>query len=378
MPADKAELIVAASEIHADLLYATGFFAPDPFIFFIHRGRRYLVMSDLEVDRAKTQAHVRSVLSLSHYEKLLRDAGVKNIETAAVLAKVLTERKIRGVTVPGNFPLGLAEQLRKSGLRVEVKPGPFFPGREIKTQQETHDIRKSQQAAEAGVAAAVQLLRASKIRRDGTLGWDGRKLTSEVLKYHISIAALEHGCVASRTIVACGEHGVDPHQEGSGVLKAHQPIIIDVFPRSQQSGYWGDITRTVVKGRASDRLQAQYQAVLRAQQLALKEIRPGISGRAVHQKVVEYFEQQGFVTGIRGGRMQGFFHGTGHGVGLEIHESPRLSGKGEDCLRAGHVVTVEPGLYYAGIGGVRLEDLVVVTQAGIRNLTRFPKYLEIG
>jgi Xaa-Pro aminopeptidase len=260
---------------------------------------------------------------------------------------------------------------------LHVSVGPIFPEREFKTPAETREIQKAQQAAEAGVAAAIQVLRDSTIRLDRTLWWNGAKLTSQILKLQISVAVLGHGCVASRTIVACGEQGVDPHQEGSGLLKAHQPIIIDVFPRSQRSGYWGDITRTVVKGRASDRLKAQYQAVYGAQQLALKEIRPGISGREVHQKVVDYFERQGFVTGIIRGRMQGFFHGTGHGVGLEIHEAPRLSGKGDDCLRPGHVVTVEPGLYYAGTGGVRLEDLVVVTPTGIRNLTRFPKYLEI-
>jgi len=372
-----ARLIVAASETQADLLFATGFFAPDPFIFFIHRGRKYLVMSDLEIDRAKAQARVHSVLSLSRYEKMLRKEGAKSFETAPILAKVLDHRGIRSVTVPGSFPFGLAEQLRKFGFRVHVSEGPIFPEREFKTRAETREIRKAQQAAEAGVAAAIQVLRDSRIRLDGTLWWNGTKLTSQILKQQISIAVLEHGCVANRTIVACGEQGVDPHQEGSGLLKPHQPIIIDVFPRSQRSGYWGDITRTVVKGRASARLKAQYQAVYEAQQLALQEIRPGISGRAVHQMVVSYFERQGFVTGTIKGRMQGFFHGTGHGVGLEIHEAPRLGGKGDDCLRPGHVVTVEPGLYYAGTGGVRLEDLVVVTPTGIWNLTRFPKYLEI-
>jgi Xaa-Pro aminopeptidase len=377
LSATDAKLIVAASETQADLLYATGFFAPDPFIFFIHRGRKYLVMSDLEIDRAKAQARVHSVLPLSRYEKMLRKAGVKSFETAPILAKVLNDRGIRSVIVPSSFPLGLAEQLRECGLRVHVSVGPIFPEREFKTSPETREIQKAQQGAEAGVAAAIQVLRDSTIRLDGTLWWNGAKLTSQVLKQQISIAVLGHGCVASRTIVACGEQGVDPHQEGSGLLKAHQPIIIDVFPRSQRSGYWGDITRTVVKGRASDRLKAQYQAVYGAQKLALEEIRPGISGRAVHQKVVDYFQRQGFVTGTIRGRMQGFFHGTGHGVGLEIHEAPRLSGKGDDCLRPGHVVTVEPGLYYAGIGGVRLEDLVVVTPTGIRNLTRFPKYLEL-
>jgi Xaa-Pro aminopeptidase len=376
MSAD-ARLIVSASETDANLFYATGFFAPDPFIFFIHRGRKHLVMSDLEIDRARQQARVHTVLSLSRYEQQLRQARAKTVDTAAILTRIFSDRRIRSVVVPDNFPLGLAELLRKSGLRVGVCPGAFFPEREIKGDEEIREIQKAQRAAESGIEAAFQVLRNSRIRPDGTLWWQGSKLTSEILKQRISIAALENGCVASHTIVACGELGIDPHEVGTGPLKAHQPIIIDVFPRSQSSGYWGDITRTVVKGRASDRLKAQFQAVLKAQRLALKEIRPGIPGREIHQKVVNYFEQEGFSTGNTGGRMQGFFHGTGHGVGLEIHEAPRLGSKGNEPLRAGHVVSVEPGLYYAGGGGVRIEDLVVVTSAGIQNLTHLPKYLEI-
>jgi Xaa-Pro aminopeptidase len=376
-PLADTRLIVAASETDANLFYATGLFVPDPFIFFIHHGRKHLVMSDLEIDRARQQARVHTVLPLSRYEQQLRQAGAKTVDTPAVLTRILLGKRIRSVTVPDNFPLGLAELLRKSGLRVAVCPGPFFPEREIKRDEEIREIRKAQRAAESGIEAAFQVLRDSISRPDGTLWWQGSRLTAEILKQRISIVALENGCVASHTIVACGEQGIDPHEVGTGPLRAHQPIIIDVFPRSQSSGYWGDITRTVVKGRASDRLRAQFQAVLKAQRLALKEIRPGMSGLEIHQKVVDCFEQEGFPTGNIGGRMQGFFHGTGHGVGLEIHEAPRLGSKGTEPLRAGHVVTVEPGLYYAGVGGVRIEDLVVVTSVGIQNLTRFPKYLEL-
>ena len=223
VPANVAKLIVAASETHADLLYATGFFAPDPFIFFIHRGRKFLVMSDLEIDRAKVQARVHTVLPMSRYERLLRAASVKNTDLAAVLARVLADRRIHSVIVPGSFPLGLAEQLRKSGLRVHVSLGPFFPRREIKTPEEAGEIRKSQLAAEAGVAAAIQVLRDSKIRLDGALWWNGSRLTSQTLKQQISVAALEHGCVASRTIVACGEQGWILTRKGVGCSRRTNP-----------------------------------------------------------------------------------------------------------------------------------------------------------
>jgi Xaa-Pro aminopeptidase len=160
-------------------------------------------------------------------------------------------------------------------------------------------------------------------------------------------------------------------------LRANRSIILDIFPRSQSSGYWGDITRTIVKGKASEPIKRLYAAVLAAQSMALGRIRAGARGDAIHQTILDEFGRRGFQTGVQNGRMQGFFHGTGHGVGLEIHELPRLSPSGQAPLRAGHVVTVEPGLYYSGLGAVRLEDLVVVSETGFRNLTRFPKFLEV-
>jgi Xaa-Pro aminopeptidase len=225
--------------------------------------------------------------------------------------------------------------------------------------------------------AGIEMIRESRVDAGGALLWNGAKLTAEAVKQRINTTILSRGCIAAHTIVACGNQGCDPHNEGTGLLKANQSIILDIFPRSQSSGYWGDITRTVVKGRASDQLKALFHAVAHAQEVALRRIKAGVKGSEVHQWVQDYFTQAGFKTGRRNGRMEGFFHGTGHGVGLEIHEAPRMSSRTKDRLRVGHVVTVEPGLYYPGLGGVRLEDLVVVTKTGNRNLTRFPTYLEV-
>jgi Xaa-Pro aminopeptidase len=176
--------------------------------------------------------------------------------------------------------------------------------------------------------------------------------------------------------VACGEEGCDPHNQGSGPLAPDQPIIIDVFPRDTRSRYFADITRTVVKGRASAQVRRMYEAVAAGQAAALADIRDGVAADMVHRKVQATLEGFGFRTGEENGRMQGFFHGTGHGLGLEIHELPRVS-KLPVALRSGHVVTVEPGLYYPGHGGVRIEDVVVVTGTGCRNLTTYPKTLEV-
>ena len=197
------------------------------------------------------------------------------------------------------------------------------------------------------------------------------------MKEAIDTVLLKLGFVSTHTIVAGGTQGCDPHNEGHGPLPAHRPIILDVFPRSQKDGYWGDITRTVVRGRAGEKIQALYRAVAEGQALALKQARPGASGRRIHQSVRDYFDSKGFPTGLHRGRMQGFFHGTGHGVGLEIHEPPHIGSRTESILRAGQVVTIEPGLYYPRVGGVRIEDLILITPRGYRNLTRFPKVLEI-
>ena len=182
--------------------------------------------------------------------------------------------------------------------------------------------------------------------------------------------------MASHTIVAGGNQGCDPHESGHGPLRAGQPIILDIFPRDNSTGYWGDITRTVVRGRASEAVKRLYAVVFRAQELAFRELRDGVNGREIHEGILRLFRENGFATSRRDGRMQGFFHGTGHGLGLEIHEPPRVSAV-DAKLRAGHVVTVEPGLYYWGVGGVRLEDVAVIQARGARNLTRFPKILEI-
>jgi Xaa-Pro aminopeptidase len=223
----------------------------------------------------------------------------------------------------------------------------------------------------------MQVLRAAKISRDRRLIHNNVPLTSEKLRSVIDTAVLQASGLPAHTIVAGGRQGCDPHERGFGPLRAEEPIIIDIFPRSQQTGYFGDITRTVVRGRASEGVRRLYDTVLRGQRLAFRKVRAGVPTTDVHRAVQEFFVQQGYKTGKRHGRMEGFFHGTGHGLGLEIHEAPRMGSNSLGELKPGHVVTVEPGLYYPELGGVRLEDVALVTHNGARNLTRFEKVLEI-
>jgi len=370
-------LMVADSEHDANMLYAVGLFVPDPFIYLRLRGRDYIVMSDLEIDRARRDARHCHVLSLGKYQEKLREAGVKTPGHAQVINQILRERKVRRVVVPPSFPFGLALELKRLRIGVSTTPGSFFPQRELKRPDEVKKISAALMMAEVGMSEAMHVLRATKIGRDRRLLYHNVQLTSEKLRSVIDCAILQACGLAANTIVAGGKQGCDPHERGFGPLRANEPIIIDIFPRSQKTGYFGDITRTVVRGRASEGIRRLFDTVQRGQTLAFRHVRDGVPTTNVHRTVTEFFAQQGYKTSRRRGRMEGFFHGTGHGLGLEIHEAPRMGSFSKGALAAGQVVTVEPGLYYPELGGVRLEDVVLVTRNGARNLTRFEKQLEI-
>jgi Xaa-Pro aminopeptidase len=369
-------LMVADSERDANMLYATGLFVPDPFIYLRAGGRPLLVMSDLEIDRARKQAPHCRVASLNQFHKKLRAQGIKRPGFPHIIQKILHDKKIRRITVPDDFPFGLAKDLKKLGIKVEPRTG-FFPRREIKSADEVKKISAALMMAEVGMAEGMQVLRRAKIGRNRKLIYHNLPLTSEKLRAVIDCAILQASGLAANTIVAGGKQGCDPHERGYGPLRANELIIIDIFPRSQKTGYFGDITRTIVRGRGNEAARKLYDTVLRGQKIAFEKIRAKVKTADVHQAVQKFFVQQGYKTGKRNGRMEGFFHGTGHGLGLEIHETPRIGATSTGKLKAGQVVTVEPGLYYPEIGGVRLEDVALVTPNVARNLTRFEKVLEI-
>jgi len=370
-------LIVADSEHDANMLYAVGMFVPDPFIYLRINGKCHIVMSDLEIDRARKQSPHCRVLSGSYYRQKLKRVGVKSPGFAAIIRHILRERRLKRIFVPDNFPHGLARELRRLKIKVKVREDRFFPQRQFKTADEVKKISAALMMAEVGLAEAIQALKNARIGKNRKLMYHNVPLTSEKLRAIIDIAIIQAGGLAAHTIVAGGRQACDPHECGHGVLRAHEPIIIDVFPRSQRTGYFGDITRTVVKGRANEAIRKLYDTVARGQELAFERMETNTPGADVHQAVTELFEREGYKTRRRNGRMQGFFHGTGHGLGLEIHEAPRMGASSTDVLRTGHVVTVEPGLYYPELGGVRLEDVAYITNGTPRNLTKFEKVLEV-
>jgi len=334
-------------------------------------------MSDLELDRAKEQARVDEVLGYSAYEAKAREriGADRQPMLVDVLAVVFEEHGVTEVLVPASFPVEQADRLRERGVRVTWKRDPFFEERTVKRADEVAAIEATQRATERAVAKALDVLRQSDIRGD-RLYWQGEVLTVEALRRVMHLSLMEDECLGQHTIIAPGVQGVDPHNEGSGPVLPNQSLVLDVFPRSIRTRYFADMTRTVVRGRASDGLKRMYDAVLAAQLRGIELCREGADGGEVHAEVNAVLERAGFQTGMVDGRMQGFFHGTGHGVGLDIHEPPRVSKAGSP-LRSGHVVTVEPGLYYPRWGAVRIEDMVLIEPGGCRNLTAFPKTLEI-
>lgn len=375
----RALALYASSETDGNMLYAVQAMVPDPFLFFVWRGKRYVVVSDLEVSRLRKESSAHEVFSFRQFFASDKKTDLGKRPLAEMVLRVFGRWNIRKIDVPSSFPLGLADALRQMGMEVHAKADPFFPGREIKREEEVKRIREALAAAEHGMKTALDALRASRIdrRRGGRLVLGGEPLTSERLRMLIHRAVLEKGAVARNTIVSCGKDSFDPHQIGAGPLRAGQPIIIDIFPRSDKSGYYGDITRTFVRGRASDRIRNMYEAVLKAQNKGISMASTEARCTKIHEAVCGVFEKHGFMTTRQeDGLLVGFLHGTGHGVGLDIHERPFVSDKPQS-LRPGNVITIEPGLYYPDVGGVRLEDMLYITPQGARNLTRFPKFLEI-
>lgn len=378
--APAARLIVSESEHSADMLYATGFRAPDPFVWVESRGRTALLLSDLEIDRGRREARVDEVVSLSSFEKSLTAKSGRKPTHAGIIAAFLKQKGAVKPCVPADFPLGLARELEVHGVRVTPAEGMFQPEREIKSAPEILLLGKALRITEAGMARALEVLRSASIGPAKVLLWGGGKLTAERLRTEIEAAILRAGGIpGGNSIVACGEQACDPHERGHGPLRAGKLLILDIFPRSP-SGYYGDMTRTVVRGTATPAQRRLWETCLGGQELALRSLRPGAQGGEIHRAVTDLFAAEGYPTrklpakGGKEGRWSGFFHGTGHGLGLDLHESPRF---GAATLRSGNVFTIEPGIYIPGFGGVRHEDVALITPRGHRLLSRFPKPLEI-
>lgn len=371
-------LIIDSTERSSDLFYLTNFHAHDPIVFLRSNGKRYLLMNELEYGRAKKESSVDEILSYTEFSKRAQQAkGEDNnhVLFLDVLDQLLKEFSLNNFAVPASFPVWYADKLRALKYNLEVKKEPLLPQRVRKSAEEIEKIFNAQSANEQGMQRIIDILQESSVDQ-GKINWQNKTLSSEILKAEYAKFMLDLGYQVSATIISSAEQTVDPHDNGSGPIFANSPIIIDLFPQHQQNRYWGDMTRTVVKGKASEEIAKIWHVVKDAQSMAMDNMLSGVRSDVVHGKVEKFFEDKGYASGFKDGKYQGFIHGTGHGIGLDIHELPRFSRFGEE-FQVGHVVTVEPGLYYPGIGGVRIEDIVVIEKEGPRNLNNFAKFLEI-
>ncbi|PIS04723.1 MAG: hypothetical protein COT81_04870 [Candidatus Buchananbacteria bacterium CG10_big_fil_rev_8_21_14_0_10_42_9] len=364
-----AKLIIASS-LNSDMRYAAKANLPDPFIYLEVNGHGHVFVDSREYDWC--QEHCPESIAVHLTDGMLkklpkqRPLGRYQVHLAGLICR---QRKIKNILMTPEADSGDVEVLRQV-YKIKVKlQYPLFPKREIKSPSEVKEIKKVAEGTVKAFSFIKKVLRDSKISSDKKLRYKGKPLTSEWLKKEISHIFLDYNLdLQHGMIISGGRQAAIPHHPGYGVLKAHQSIVCDIFPRSSQSGYFFDMTRTFCKGEAPKKLVAMHQAVLRGQQLGLDMVKSGVPGYIIHQAIHTYFKDLGFETK----NTEGFTHGTGHGVGLDIHEAPTI-GELKKSLPLGSVVTVEPGLYYKRFGGVRIEDTVLVTKSGHKEFVQFPK-----
>jgi len=382
----EALLLYSDSFRGANMYYLTKFLAPDPFIFLKRVDEDpTIVVNQMEYPRAQKQSIIKDVKSYVDYNYLntLKTAKEPQIGAMKFIAKV-TKKELGAKTkicVPPNFPVIAADVLREEGLIIKPMFGVVEKARETKDSHEVKEIRAVQAVNEEVTSEAIELIANSDVGNNKTLHFKGEPLTVGKIKSFFGSKLLENGCLPEEDIiVACGTKSSDPHYSGEpeDKLKADQPIILDIYPRSIQKRYWTDMTRTIVKGKASNKLKKMFDTVFEAKNASLDAIQAGALGSHVYDVCCDVLEKAGYET-TRGGKKvtKGMMHSLGHGVGLQIHESPRMNELYTFPLKEHNVVTVEPGLYDPQIGGVRLEDIIEVTKSGYSNLTRMETRLEI-
>jgi len=373
---ERWRLIWAANDTCADLLYATGFVATDPFLWLQANDQQLLVVGTLELARACKE--VKPGIEVLSLDAARQRYSATDSDPVAIIKAIASNFDQSNWQVPADFPLLMANHLHDAG--VFLNPVPiFFPQRRGKTSAEIEAVRQGVELAEIGLAHALSIIEACDISSEQYLFWQGQVLTAQQLRGEIDAIIARHGGIAIGTIAAPGTQGADPHRVGSGPIAAHQPIVLDIFPRVSSTGYYGDLTRTVVKGKAPEIVVRAYAAVREAQRRAIDTAAVGVKLTQIHTTVESALQQAGFASDRAAFPPYGFFHGTGHGLGLQVHEAPRIISIGTDVLQPGDVVTIEPGLYYRQWGGVRLEDVIAVhADNRIENLTTAPFVLEIA
>lgn len=370
-------LIFADTERSAELRRELPIGVGDPFLYAEVDGSRHAVIAQMEIPRL-------AALDVSVELHPPEEFGADELRRQGVPADGVHERiavefcrryGVGRAVVPATFPVRLADVLRAAGVEVEPRQAAFDDRRRVKSPAQLAGIERAQRAAEAGMAAVADLLARAEPRPDGAVV-DGEPLTSERLRRTLLVTFLEHGAIGDEVIASHGAQSAAGHESGSGVILPGEPVIVDIWPRDPATGCYTDMSRTFVVGEPPAEL-VEYQHVVKAAvDAAVAELRSGVATRVVYDAAAAVIEQAGYPTARtkEPGRPldRGFYHGLGHGVGLQVHEAPRLGHAARDTLLAGDVITIEPGVYRPGFGGCRLEDILLVTDDGAELLTRFP------
>jgi Xaa-Pro aminopeptidase len=369
-------MIFADSVVSPEMRHEVPVLVPDPFLYVEKDDKRYTASTSFEVDRiaeAGIEAHAWE--EFGYDEMLEQGLPREQIVWLHINLNACREFGVEDAIVPRTFPVSVADHLRANGINLTPESKLFSDRRRSKNESEIAGIRRAQKAAEAGMAAAKEILARAEAS-NGTVTVDGEPLTSELLKAAIRRAFTEHGVSSDDFIVSHGAQTAIGHELGFGEIAANEPIVIDLWPKDPESACYADMTRTYVVGTPPDELVEYHRLVKEALDRSLEATQAGVPGIEIFHLVCELFEEAGQKTVLSKAPGEvlenGFFHGLGHGVGLEVHEAPNLGRGGTAELVPGDVVTLEPGLYRQGFGGCRLEDLVLVTEDGAENLTDFP------
>lgn len=363
--------LIYASTKDSDMLYALRIPIADPFVF-LDTGRRRLVFLDSReyefVKRENTNKKL-TILPLEAVVKKARERKEQASGLCRLVLQILESYKLQKQTieVPASFPLPLADSLRAQKISLVVRQ-PFWEQREIKQANELRAIQKSIAATQKAFALIEKVLKESTIKHN-LLHYQGVTLTSEYLKTKVDQLFFERGMISPEgMIISSGAHSAIPHHPGKGAIKAHEPIVCDMFPRDKKTGYFADLTRSFIKGDPSKKLHHMYSTVKEVGEKITRMVKPGIETKKLHKACETLIQQAGYHVGAKG-----FTHATGHGVGLDVHEEPGIGLRSKSVLKTGNVITIEPGLYYPALGGIRIEDMVLVTKTGYKKLSTYPK-----
>ena len=370
-----ATVIAGIPAENLTLYHRIGFSVGDPAAYvLLPDGQRFLLIRDIEISRANKHARVDRVYCPADFAPTDGLAGDRQIATAQALAQLLKTHQIKNVIADRSLALIYLEQIQNAGIAVQCDPDLGLIDRRIKNEKEIQYLKNAQKITEQAMQIACTTIANAQANAQGILHHQGATLTSQSVKAIIDRWLLDQGYTTPGNIVACGKDGGDCHHSGSGPLYTQQPIIIDIFPKSQETRYHGDCTRTVIHGPIDPQLQKMHQTVCQAKAAATDRLKAGATGNDIHRATAHVIQSAGYAMGLpkQAGQIT-MPHGTGHGVGLAVHEAPLLDHAADhasDQLLAGDVVTIEPGLYGANCGGIRVEDMLLVTADGYENFNR--------